>query len=93
MLFDYGGDDTYEGYSQGYASPGISYHSLPRCGGNFSFLIDYGGNDTYGCGVQNNSYNQRGCEGGFLIDRPLQEEVDAKKASEAAKTDHPKKEP
>jgi hypothetical protein len=93
VLLDYGGDDTYQGYSQGYASPGISYHSLPRCGGNFSFLIDYGGNDTYGCGVQNNSYTRRGCEGGFLIDRPFQEEVDAKKASEASKTEHTKKEP
>ena len=42
VLFDYRGNDTYQGYNQGYASPGISYHSLPRCGGNFSFLIDYG---------------------------------------------------
>ena len=88
MLFDYSGNDAYEGYSQGYASPGISYHPLSRCGGNFSFLIDYGGNDTYGCGVQSNGYNQRGWEGGFLIHRPLQEEVDAQKAREAAKSDH-----
>jgi hypothetical protein len=73
-----------------YASPGISYHSLPRCGGNFSFLIDYGGTDSYGCGVKNNSYNLRGSEGGFLIDRPLQEELDAKKATETAKTEKPK---
>jgi hypothetical protein len=92
VILDYGGNDTYEGYNQGYASPGISYHSLPRCGGNFSFLIDYGGNDTYGCGIQNNSYTRRGCEGGFLIDRPLQEEIDAKKVSEATKTEQPKKE-
>ena len=93
VLLDYSGNDTYQGYNQGYASPGISYHSLPRCGGNFSFLIDYGGNDTYGCGIQNNSYSRRGCEGGFLIDRPLQEEVDAKKALEASKTEHTEKEP
>jgi hypothetical protein len=85
VLLDYRGNDTYEGYSQGYASPGISYHSYPRCGGNFSFLIDYGGNDTYGCGVENNCYMIRGCNGGFLIDRPIQEEVDAQKAAETAK--------
>ena len=52
ILFDYRGDDVYEGYGQGYASPGISYHHLPECGGNFSFLIDYGGKDTYGCGAE-----------------------------------------
>ena len=50
--------------------PSISYHHLPDCGGNFSFLIDYGGKDTYGCGAENNSYIQRGDVGGFLIDRP-----------------------
>lgn len=87
VLLDYRGNDTYQGYHQGYASPRISYHSLPRCGGNFSFLIDYGGTDTYGCGIQNNSYTSRGCESGFLIDRPLQEEVDAKKALDATKTE------
>ena len=37
ILFNYQGDDVYEGYGQGYASPSISYHSLPACGGNFSF--------------------------------------------------------
>jgi hypothetical protein len=79
VLFDYGGNDTYTGYSQGYASPGISYHSLPQCGGNFSFLIDYGGHDTYGCSAENNRYTQRGGAGGFVIDRPLSEELDAKK--------------
>jgi hypothetical protein len=93
VLLDYKGNDNYQGYNQGYASPGISYHSLPRCGGNFSFLIDYGGTDTYGCGIQNNSYTRRGCEGGFLIDRPLQEEVDVKKVPEAAQTEHARKEP
>jgi hypothetical protein len=76
ILFDYKGDDVYEGYGQAYANPGISYHHLPECGGNFSFLIDYGGKDTYGCGAENNSYNQRGDSGSFLIDRPRQEEVD-----------------
>jgi hypothetical protein len=91
VLFDYGGDDVYEGDSQGYASPGISYHSLPRCGGNFSVLIDYGGTVTNGWDVENN--NQRGWEGGFLIHRPLQEEVDAQKSRETAKTDHAKKKP
>ncbi len=75
ILFDYAGDDVYEGYGQGYANPGISYHSLPACGGNFSFLVDYGGKDTYGCGAENNSYNERGDVGGFLIDRPRREEA------------------
>jgi hypothetical protein len=93
VLFDYRGDDTYDGGYQGYASPGISYHSLPRCGGNFSFLIDYGGNDTYGCGADGDCYLTRGCDGGFLIHRPLQEEVDAQKALEAAKIKQAKKEP
>ncbi len=48
----------------------ISYHDVPRCGGNFSFVIDYGGKDTYGCEAENNTYIQRGWTGGFLIDRP-----------------------
>jgi hypothetical protein len=75
ILFDYNGDDVYEGYSQGYASPSMSYHPLPDCGGNFAFLIDYGGNDKYGCGARNNSYIDRGYSGGFLIDRPQPDEV------------------
>lgn len=77
ILFDYRGDDVYEGYGQGYAPSGISYHTLPHCGGNFSFLIDYGGKDTYGCGAEDNSYIQRGDVGGFLIDRPSREEAQA----------------
>jgi hypothetical protein len=74
ILFDYEGKDVYLGQGQGYASPSVSYHSQSSCGGNFSFLVDYGGKDEYGCGVENNSYNQRGSEGGFLIDRPSREE-------------------
>ena len=74
-LFDYNGDDVYDGYGQGYASPSMSYHPLPDCGGNFAFVIDYGGNDKYGCGARNNSFNQRGSSGGFLIDRPQPDEV------------------
>lgn len=73
ILFDYNGDDVYTGSGQGYASSAISYHDLPRCGGNFSFLVDYGGEDQYGCRAKNNSYNQRGSAGGFLIDRPSRE--------------------
>ena len=89
ILFDYTGDDVYLGYSQGYASPSISYHTLPECGGNFSYVIDYGGKDTYGCGAANNSYNRRGAEGGFLIDRPLPSEVTDEKTTEGAKKDSP----
>lgn len=76
ILFDYKGDDTYDGYGQGYASPSMSYHDLPSCGGNFGFVVDYGGKDKYGCGAQNNSYIQRGDSGGFLIDRPGQGEAE-----------------
>jgi hypothetical protein len=75
ILFDYDGDDVHEGYSQGYASSSMSYHPLPDCGGNFAFLIDYGGNDKYGCGATNNCYIERGCWGGFLIDRPRADEL------------------
>jgi len=71
VLFDYTGNDVYVGDNQGYASPSISYHPMPSCGGNFSFVIDYGGKDSYGCGAQDNTYNQRGAAGGFLIDRAL----------------------
>jgi len=70
VLFDYDGNDEYVGYGQGYASTSISYHPVPDCGGNFSFLIDYGGEDKYGCGANDNAYVQRGGSGGFLIDRP-----------------------
>lgn len=75
LLFDYDGNDVHEGYGQGYASSGVDYHPPSQCGGNFSFLVDYGGNDEYGCGARNNSYNQRGTAGGFLIDRPSNEET------------------
>lgn len=77
VIFDYTGNDTYLGQGQGYASPAISYHPLPQCGGNFSLVIDYGGKDSYGCGAQDNTYNTRGSDSGFLIDRPLPEEVPA----------------
>lgn len=74
FLFDYSGDDVYVGYGQGNAPASISYHDLPQCGGNFSFVVDYGGQDQYGCGAKNNSYNRRGSDGGFLIDRPSRTE-------------------
>jgi hypothetical protein len=77
ILFDYDGDDRYEGYGQGYASPSMSYHNMSSCGGNFAFLIDYGGKDTYGCGAENNTYLQRGSSGGFLIDRPGRDEAES----------------
>ena len=87
VLFNYKGGNVYEGYGQGYANPGISYHDLPQCGGNFSFVIDYGGKNTYGCGAVNNSVTQRGDVGGFLISRlnrdDLAQEAAAKKAQEA----------
>jgi hypothetical protein len=70
ILYDYDGDDVYLGSGQGNASSNISYHNLPGCGGNFSFVVDYGGEDTYGCRAQNSTYIQRGSSGGFLIDRP-----------------------
>ena len=73
VLYDYNGDDIYLGTRQGVASSGISYHDLPMCGGNFSFLVDYGGTDKYGSrNARNNAYIRRGASGGFLIDRPQQ---------------------
>jgi hypothetical protein len=86
ILFHYGGDDVYEGSGQGYAPPGISYHDLPACGGNFSFLVDYGGKDKYGCGIEDYCYIQRGDAGGFLIHRPRHDEpppVETKKTPPA----------
>jgi hypothetical protein len=84
VLFDYRGDDFYRGYSQGNAPGGISYHPVPQCGGNFSFVIDYGGKDTYGCRARNNKYTKRGGSGGFIIDRPSPEEIEAKEPDEQA---------
>ncbi len=70
------------GYGQGYASSSISYHPASECGGNFSFVIDYGGKDSYGCGAQDSSLNNRGTQGGFLIDRPKQEEPRSREAAQ-----------
>ncbi|MGW8257553.1 MAG: hypothetical protein ACWGMZ_08720 [Thermoguttaceae bacterium] len=75
ILFDYDGDDIYSGYGQGYASTNLSYHPLPDCGGNFSFMVDYGGKDNFGCGANNSCYIQRGGSGGYLIDRPRADEI------------------
>ncbi|HYW80689.1 MAG TPA: hypothetical protein VE890_14005, partial [Thermoguttaceae bacterium] len=75
VLFDYNGDDTYLGGRQGVASSAISYHDMPMCGGNFSFVVDYGGTDKYGSRARNNSYVRRGASGGFLIDRPQKTEA------------------
>jgi hypothetical protein len=83
ILFHYDGDDTYDGYGQGYASPSISYHPMSACGGNFGFLIDYGGKDKYGCEAENNCYIQRGDVGGFLIDRPRRDEAESTAAAQA----------
>jgi hypothetical protein len=90
ILFDYDGDDVYVGYGQGYAQSGISYHPLPYCGGNFSFVVDYGGKDEYGCEADNNSITQRGWAGGFIVDRPSTAEAatiaaEARAAEETAR--------
>ena len=76
VLLDYFGDDNYGVGSQGYANPSVDpqYHNTAQCGGNFSFLIDYGGTDKYASGAKNNSYNTRGSQTGFLIDRRLETE-------------------
>ena len=86
VLFDYDGDDVYMGPKQGRASASISYHDLPYCGGNFSFVVDYGGNDTYGSGAKNNSYLSRYSSGGFLIDRPKRKDAEKPTEKTAEKT-------
>ena len=75
ILYHYGDDSVWDGGSQGYASPSISYHDLPQCGGNFSFLINYGGNSSFGCGAERHCNMQRGAAGGFIIDRPRHDEA------------------
>ena len=90
ILYDYDGDDAYEGYGQGYASSGISYHPLPYCGGNFSFVVDFGGKDAYGCEADNNGITERGWAGGFIVDRPRDDELKqlrAKASENAAQTE------
>jgi len=81
VLYDFAGDDVYKGTSQGYASGSITYHPYPTCGGNFSFVVDYGGADQYGCRAQNNTVSRRGSSGGFIVDRPKKEELEAMQAS------------
>lgn len=81
VLYDFAGDDIYKGTSQGYASGSITYHPYPTCGGNFSFVVDYGGMDQYGSRAQNNAVSRRGSSGGFIIDRPKREELEAMQAS------------
>ncbi|GAB4132454.1 MAG: hypothetical protein Kow0040_13210 [Thermogutta sp.] len=81
VLYDFAGEDVYKGTSQGYASGSISYHPYPTCGGNFSFVVDYGGTDQYGCRAQNNAVSRRGSSGGFIVDRPKKEEIEAMQAS------------
>jgi len=88
VIYDYSGDDVYEGFGQGYADPGTTYHPLSRCGGNFSFVIDYGGKDAYGCEAGNNAYTQRGDYSGFLIDRPSREEARQRQEAKKRAAEH-----
>jgi hypothetical protein len=54
----------------------------PRTGSfGVGMARDFGGKDEYGCGVENNSYNQRGSAGGFVIDRPKRDEGEQQAAS------------
>ena len=69
ILFDVGGDDTFAGSQLGTASPSISYHPLPQCGGNFGFGVNYEGDDTYGDKAQSDVYLEVASPRGFLIDR------------------------
>ncbi len=75
VLYCYGGDDVFNGRNQAYANGNITYHAPSNCGSNFSFLINYGGQNKYGCGARPRSYTQRGTAGGYLIDRPTQDEA------------------
>jgi len=69
ILYNTGGDDVYEGTGQAMANPVVTYHPMPACGGNFSFLVDYLGQDTYGGITSNNCELVRQSPTGFLIDR------------------------
>ena len=83
VLFDYEGDDLYEGGGQGLARENVSYHPMPEAGGNFSFLIDYGENSEFDEEVKPHACNRRGAPGGFLISRPAPpapDELDIKPA-------------
>jgi len=95
ILYHYGDNAVYEGYGQGYAPSGISYHKPAACGGNFSFLVNYGSHASYGCGADNRAYIQRGDAGGFLIDRPRHDEASPITGQEkpAEKTAAQKEEP
>jgi len=86
VLYDFEGADEYAGTSQGYASSAITYHPYPTCGGNFSFVVDYGGLDSYGCGAKNNAITRRGM-GGFIVDRPKEEELRAAQAESSDSRD------
>ncbi len=86
VLFDRDGNDVYKGNGQGVAPAGITYHKLPACGGNFSFVVDHGGTDKYGCGARNNTYSKRGNSGGFLIDRPASKSIETTAKRERAGT-------
>ncbi|MAE61786.1 MAG: hypothetical protein CMJ49_10585 [Planctomycetaceae bacterium] len=68
LLFDAGGDDTYQG-NLAIAGPAIQYHPQDQSGGNFSFLIDMSGADKYNGESKDNYEDQCGWLGGFLIDR------------------------
>lgn len=86
VLYDFEGADEYAGTSQGYASSAITYHPYPTCGGNFSFVVDYGGMDRYGSGAKNNAITRRGT-GGFIVDRPKEEEIQAAQAESSDSRD------
>ena len=68
VFCDFAGTDRYE----------AARENVQGCGAQagLGVLFDYEDKDEYGCGVENNSCNQRGSESGFLIDRPKQEERD-----------------
>jgi hypothetical protein len=75
ILYHYGDESIFKGYTQGYASTTLTYHKPQECGGNFSFLVNYGAGNKFGCGAAEYGLVQRGTSGGFLISRPQHKEA------------------
>lgn len=66
IIYDGNGDDVYAGAS-GWANPEVNYFEKADAGGNFAFLIDRKGMNTITSRYGNDSLQERGWAGGFMI--------------------------